>query len=179
MESSAKELAGIIRRFTDVDVEWFNNNIYFRKPKEVGQSLGDLIIPGEGNLNIIDYMTPPGGDYSQMTTYINDVFERLQGAMCVIALQQWSQDQDHPAGGKGVLARPRFAVALLREPGTKRRFVKILKDKVSDDRNDGDIIYFNLNWQENRFEPAHPGNEPDFQPDAAPLSFEGVTYQRR
>jgi hypothetical protein len=177
MESSAQELATSIRRFPDVDVKWFEENVEFRRPLETDQPLGDLIVPGEGNLNIIDYLDPPAGDYSQMKPAIDSVFNRLEGAMAVIALQQWSPDQDHPAGGKGVIARPRLAIALLREPSRGRSFVKILKDKVTDGQNDGDIIYFNLNWHENRFE-AMPGHEPDYSPSAErrPMG-QGILYE--
>jgi hypothetical protein len=132
MESGAKELANTIKRFPDIDVKWFVENVNVRTPAESGQNLGDLIIPGEGNLNIIDFLTPPGGDYSQMEKALNDIFERLDGAMCVIAMMQWPTAV-HPAGGHGTLSRCRFAIALLKEVerGGKRTYLKVLKDKVS------------------------------------------------
>jgi hypothetical protein len=179
VESSPQEMARAVRRFPDIDLQWWDDHVTLLYTDEQGQQLGDLIIPGEGVLNIIDYVNAPGGDYSQVDGAINAIWERLDGAMAVVVLQQWTADHNAPAGGRGVLQRPRLVISLLREQGRQgRRFVRVLKDKVTPGRNDGDELFFNLHWQENRFESLHPGHEPDCNPDQATLTFEGTTYER-
>jgi hypothetical protein len=95
-------------------------------------------------------------------------------------MMQWPT-ATHPAGGHGTLSRCRFAIALLKEfeRGGKRTYLKVLKDKVSY-LKDGEIIYFNLDWQENRFE-ALPGREPGLDPQIEHRSLgmgEGLLFER-
>lgn len=61
--------------------------------------LPDLINPT--GLNIIDYLEPPNGDYTQIVPLITDIHHVLKGGICIIAIQKKDNDQ-YGSGGQFV-----------------------------------------------------------------------------
>ena len=67
------------------------------------QDLIDIIHPDE--LNIIDYLEPPMGDYTQIAPIVTDIQRTLQKGIAIICLQKKSDDK-HPAGGQYLRNKP-------------------------------------------------------------------------
>jgi len=61
--------------------------------------LPDLVDPD--GLNIIDYLEPPGGDYTQIAPIVTNIQHALKKGLAVICLQK-KKDDPHGAGGQFV-----------------------------------------------------------------------------
>lgn len=70
-------------KFDDIHVsQWNNVNVYERS-----DNFHDVIRPGEGNLNIIDFLEAPD-EVWKVGSWIQKIHNKLNGALCVIALQK-------------------------------------------------------------------------------------------
>lgn len=88
------------------------------------ESIADQIQPA--SINIIDYLEPANGDFREIVPTINSIFNKLTTGVAVICVQMRGE---YPAGGAGVLWRPRLAVALLDVKERSCKLAKILKGK--------------------------------------------------
>lgn len=85
------------------------------------QDFQDVIVPGPGNINIIDFLEV-SEDFYKVGGMIKAIHDRLEGALAIIALQK-NKGTDLGMGGGRSLEKPRLYLAL--EPG----LIKIVKAK--------------------------------------------------
>ena len=82
-EMGPSELKKRILNFTDISIDhWTNFSAYERNG-----NFHDVIKPGPGNLNIIDYLEVPD-DIWKIGSWIQKIHAKLDGAVCVIGLQK-------------------------------------------------------------------------------------------
>lgn len=81
------------------------------EPIRLGHNVhpADLILPGYGNLNIIDYLHPTEAKYA--ADWVANIHDRLDGAVAVISVQR-KQGSDFGYGGPMLNARPRLVLNL-------------------------------------------------------------------
>jgi len=72
-------------------------------------SIGDIILPDA--LNIIDYLEPPGGDYTQMAVKLTEIHHTLNKGVAVVCLQK-KGDSEFGAGGEYMANKPQFYCTL-------------------------------------------------------------------
>lgn len=118
VEMDASELAERISFFGCEKKEW--DHVEFCEMEGHG---GDIVDPD--GLNIIDYLTPPEGEYYKTEALINDIHSRLKAGICIICIQK-KPNQLHGYGGSGTVFRSRLYLALDFEMLT---FVKIKSPK--------------------------------------------------
>ena len=93
-------------KFPDVSVsQWGNVNVYERS-----ENFPDVIKPGENNLNIIDFLEVVD-EFWKVAATIQKIHQRLNGALCVIALQK-NPGVDLGRGGAFSLEKARLYVSL-------------------------------------------------------------------
>jgi putative DNA primase/helicase len=90
-------------------------------PWERADNFHDVIRPGEGVINIIDYLEV-NEDFYRVGMMLKSIHDKLKGAVAVVALQK-PPGRDIGRGGAGSLDKPRLYLAL--EPGV----IKIVKGK--------------------------------------------------
>jgi len=78
--------------------------------KERSDGFGDIVVSGEGNLNIIDYIEIYE-DFYKVGGYLSQIWRRLNGAIAIVALQM-NPGQLIARGGYGSLEKPRLYLAL-------------------------------------------------------------------
>jgi hypothetical protein len=101
-------------------------------------NFSDVIRPGKGNINIIDYLEIHDNFYL-VAKYLSDIHAKLDGAIAVIGLQK-SPGQDIGRGGSFALEKPRLSLAL------SHGEVKIVKCKAwqGSENPNGKIFNFKL-----------------------------------
>ncbi len=95
--------------FFDRDIDAWRFKVYERSG-----NFADVIKPGEGILNIIDYLEVHGGAGDEFYTVggkIKDIHDRLKGALCIIALHQ-NPGSKVGLGGQRTLEKARLAISL-------------------------------------------------------------------
>jgi len=69
----------------------------------------DVIKPGAGNLNIVDFLELHD-EFYKMGGLINEIYRKLDGAICVIAIQK-NPGTDYGIGGARSVEKPRLVLA--------------------------------------------------------------------
>ena len=94
-------------KFDDISLEQFAKgvNLYDRNA-----NFHDVIKPGEGNLNIIDFLEVPD-EVWRVVSMIQKIHSKLNGALCVIALQK-KIGQDLGRGAEFSMEKARLYVSL-------------------------------------------------------------------
>ena len=92
------------------------------KAYERTEEFADVIFPGPGNLNIIDYIELVE-DFWKIAKYLKDIHEKLAGALAIVAVQKRDPNSDDPLGGKRGLEKPRLVLAM------RNGSIKIVKAK--------------------------------------------------
>ena len=133
-EMGPSEMRGRLNLFNDFPIGHKNFKAYER-----GTDFADVIRPGKGKVNIIDYLELTD-DFWKVGGLIKDIHQKLDGALCVIALQKKHPKVDDPLGGKRSLEKPRLALSMA------NGHLKILKAK---------------NWKKPAYNPN--GREIDFK----------------
>jgi hypothetical protein len=77
---------------------------------ERSENFADVIVPGEGNINIIDFMEIYDNFYL-VAQMLNDIYKKLAGAIAIIAIQK-NPGRDVGLGGHRSLEKPRLALAI-------------------------------------------------------------------
>ena len=72
-------------------------------------NIGDIIYPD--GLNVIDYLEPPGGDYTQMAVKLTEIHKGLDRGVAVVCLQK-KGESDFGAGGEYLMNKPQFVCNL-------------------------------------------------------------------
>jgi hypothetical protein len=91
--------------FPDSSPENFNVNFYQRS-----ENFADVVKPGEGNLNIIDYLELHK-DFFLVAGHLKDIYVKLDGAVAVVALQK-SPGQNVGRGGSFSIEKPVLSLSL-------------------------------------------------------------------
>jgi hypothetical protein len=116
-EMGSVEMRSRLDLFEDIALEQWTFD-----PRERSANFADVIRPGPGNINIIDFLEVYDNFY-QVGQFIADIHKKLKGAIAVIALQK-NPGIDVPLGGQRGLEKPRLAVTL-----SKGGYCKIIKAK--------------------------------------------------
>jgi len=117
-EMGQDELTMRLSKFKDVPWEDWDKylNAYSRT-----ENFADVIRPGKGNINFIDYIEM-ADEFYKIGGYLKEIHNKLNGAIAIIALQK-NPGTDVARGGFGSLEKPRLYLAI--DPGR----MKIVKAK--------------------------------------------------
>lgn len=107
-EMGKQEFYKRVKLFEDITPEMFSRNFFLYDPKSMNFS--DYVKPGEGNLNIIDYLEVPERIW-EIGGMIRKIHDRLDGALCVIGLQK-KIGQDLGRGAEFSMEKARLYVSL-------------------------------------------------------------------
>lgn len=105
-EMGVGELRSRVQLFDDIPFDEWRAVKFI----EQDENFADVIVPGEGVINIIDFMEIYT-DFWRVKGMIAAVWRKLQGAIAIIALQK-PQGRDFAWGGEGSLEKARLAFAL-------------------------------------------------------------------
>ncbi|HUV58955.1 MAG TPA: hypothetical protein VMW09_02465 [Desulfatiglandales bacterium] len=105
-EMAEGELRRRLELFEDVPfADWKAVNFYERD-----QNFHDVIVPGKGNINIIDYLEVYE-DFWITRKYIAQIWRKLKGAIALIGLQK-PMGRDMGLGGEGTIEKARLYLSL-------------------------------------------------------------------
>jgi len=105
-EMGEDELKERCENFKDIPFEeWRKVDFYPRS-----ESFQDVIVPGEGNLNIIDFLEVYE-DFWIIKKWIARIWKKLDGAIAIINIQK-PQGRDFGWGGEGTIEKARLALAV-------------------------------------------------------------------
>jgi hypothetical protein len=105
-EMGEGELKTRLRLFDDIPFEeWGKINFYERD-----ENFADVVVPGEGNLNIVDFLEVYE-DFWIVKKWIAEIWRKLQGAVAIVALQK-PRGRDFAFGGEGSIEKARLALAM-------------------------------------------------------------------
>ena len=105
-EMGVKEFNLRAKLFDDISVNQWNNFYLYNE----AHNIQDKVKPGEGNLNVIDYLEAPEKLW-EIGVYIQKIHERLDGAIAVIAIQK-KIGQDLGRGAEFGMEKARLYVSL-------------------------------------------------------------------
>ena len=114
-EMGSSELRKRLSKF-DIPLDVWNF-----KAKERSDNFADVIVGGEGRINIIDYLEIYK-EFYLVSGYINEIYKKLNGAVAIIALQK-NPGSDTGLGGFRSLEKPRLYLSM------DRNKLKIVKAK--------------------------------------------------
>jgi hypothetical protein len=127
-EMGPQELKARIFGFRD---EYPNEPVIetFRKIsfKERADHFADVIVPGEGNINLIDFLEIHD-DFFKIGAYLAQIHHRLDGALAVVALQK-DRGKDFGRGGMTTAEKARLYVNLKYDPANQINTAQIIKAK--------------------------------------------------
>ncbi len=98
----------------------------------------DVIIPGEGNINIIDFLEIHD-EFYKMGEYMRDIHDKLKGAIAIIVIQK-NPGNDSGLGGARTEEKPRLIINL--RPGVIK--IKMAKNWVGENNPNGLCVKFKL-----------------------------------
>jgi len=105
------------QKFHDIHTDQWNVKFYQR-----GANFADVIKPGVGNLNIIDYLELYDNFYL-VARYLAEIFEKLKGAIAIVAIQK-TPGKDDGIGGMFTQQKPALVFTL-----NRKGFAKVTKIK--------------------------------------------------
>ena len=132
-EMGSSELKERLSNFTDIPLSGWDFKAYERSI-----DFADCIVPGEGNLNIIDYLEITD-EFWKVGSLINDIHRKLDGALCILCIQK-DVGRDVGRGGMTTIEKPRLALAM--KPG-HLKIVKAKNWKGTENPN-GKVIKYGL-----------------------------------
>lgn len=135
-EMGEEELSLRLRAFPDMDYKDFHK---YCKMYERSHDFADVIEPGKGNINIIDYMSIYENAYL-IGQWIKDVHDALEGAIAIIAIQK-PPGRDMGIGGYVTQEIARLYLAM--SPG-RLKIVNAKNRKKPGVNPDGMIVNFSL-----------------------------------
>lgn len=134
-EMASGELKARLELFDDLPFsEWGKVNFYERD-----ENFNDVVVPGEGNLNIVDFLEI-FEDFWIVRKRVAEIWRKLNGAIAIIALQK-PQGRDIAFGGEGSIEKARLALAM------DKNQLKIVSGKNWQKTNEnprGKVIKFKL-----------------------------------
>jgi len=105
-EMGAHSLRERLDRFGDFPIESDKFNVFERSA-----DFADVLEPGEGILNVIDYLEV-SDEFYKIGGYLNQIHKKLNGAIAFVAIQKKDRRSDLPLGAQRALEKPRLALAL-------------------------------------------------------------------
>lgn len=124
-EMDLTELQARMAKFEDLTLsDWHDAGFEVR---ERFGNFHDVIKPGKGNINIVDYLEV-NDEFYAVGGMIRAIHERLDGAIAVIALQK-DKGRDLGRGGMFTIEKPRLALAVDYHPEKGCGTIKIVKAK--------------------------------------------------
>jgi hypothetical protein len=111
-EMGADEMRLRLKLFKDMTLEdWgrYRDQGLFN-PKTRSHDFQDVIVPGEGNINVIDYLEMHE-NFWEIGGILRDIHDRLKGAICIVALQK-PRGRDTAKGGEITLEKPRLYLSV-------------------------------------------------------------------
>jgi hypothetical protein len=117
-EMGRDELTMRLGKFSDVPWEDWDKHL---KAYSRTENFADVIRPGDGNINFIDYIEM-ADEFYKIGGYLTEIHNRLDGGIAVVALQK-NPGTDVARGGFGSLEKPRLYISI--DPGR----MKIVKAK--------------------------------------------------
>jgi len=87
-----------------------NINDWGMKAWKRSENFSDVIRPGRGNLNVIDYLEVHD-EFYKVGEYIKNIHAKLDGAVAIIALQK-NAGQDNGLGGFRTMEKARLAISM-------------------------------------------------------------------
>ncbi len=130
-EMGASELKKRLKKFDDLTLADWKFSAYER-----GSNFADVIRPGLENLNIIDFLEIHD-NFWEIGSLISDIHQKLDGALCVIAMQK-NRGTDLGRGGIATLEKPRLALSMY--PG-RIEIVKAKSWKCHDNPNGKHVTF--------------------------------------
>jgi hypothetical protein len=106
-EMAPEELKKRLMKIEDVPIDGWR-----WKVKGNAENYADHIVPGKGNINIIDYLEIYK-DFYEAGGNINEIYRKLDGALAIIAIQK-NPGTNTGLGGYRTLEKARLALALSR-----------------------------------------------------------------
>ncbi len=103
-EMDAGELKSRLIKFDCGLVEWERVNFWDRQ-----ENFSDVIVPGKGSLNIIDFLEVHD-EFYKIGKWITEIYAKLKGAVAVIAIQK-NTGQEHGLGGQRSMEKARLALS--------------------------------------------------------------------
>ncbi len=134
-EMGSGELKKRLSKFENLSLKDWKFKAYERSG-----NFGDVIKPGNGKVNIIDYLEIHENFY-EIGGKLAEIHQKLNGAIAIVALQK-NRGTDMGLGGFRTLEKPRLALAM--EPGTLK-IVKAKNWKTSDNPNGKQIDFKIIN----------------------------------
>jgi hypothetical protein len=123
-----------VDKFPDISVDQWNMNFYPR-----ADNFADVVKPGEGNLNLIDYLEMYDNFYL-VSKHLADIYNKLDGAIAVIGLQK-NPGQDDGRGGSFTREKPVLSLAL---SSGKVKITKLKEWQEGLDNPNGKEYHFKL-----------------------------------
>ena len=106
-ESGEEELNLRLGKFDGITLSDWSEKI---SAWERSENFADVIRPGKGNLNVIDYLECHD-EFYKMGQYIKDIHAKLKGAVAVIGIQK-NANQDNGLGGFRSMEKARLAISM-------------------------------------------------------------------
>ena len=121
-------------KFPDITVDQWKVNFHSQVA-----NFADVNEPGEGNLNIIDYLEVYDKFYL-VSKYLADIYSKLDGAVAVIGLQK-DPNSDDGRGGSFTREKPVLSLAL---SFGKAKITKLKEWQEGLDNPNGEVYHFKL-----------------------------------
>lgn len=106
-EMGHSEFLKRVKLFDDISPEQFSHNFNFYTKSS---NFHDYVQPGEGNLNIIDYLEAPD-EVWKIGQAIRKIHDKLEGSICLIGIQK-KTGQDLGRGAEFSMEKARLYVSL-------------------------------------------------------------------
>jgi hypothetical protein len=104
-EMGASELKKRLEKFDDMPLSGWKFHAWERSG-----NFADVIKPGKGKINIIDFLELHD-DFYRVGGMLNEIHRKLRGAIAIVALQK-NRGTDTGLGGFRTLEKPRLALAM-------------------------------------------------------------------
>jgi len=132
-EMGSAELRKRLDLFPDIALSQWDFNAWERS-----ENFADVIVPGDGNLNIIDFLEIHD-DFYAIGGKIKDIWASLKGAIAIVCIQK-NPGIDTGLGGYRTLEKPRLYLAL----DTGRLKIVKAKNWKGDENPNGQMVNFKL-----------------------------------
>lgn len=106
-EAGVEELNLRLSKFDGLSTSDWAENVF---AWERADNFADVIRPGKGNLNVIDFLECHD-EFYKMGQYIKDIHAKLKGAVAVIGIQK-NANQDNGLGGFRSMEKARLAISM-------------------------------------------------------------------
>jgi len=132
-EMGAQELKLRLGLFEDITLSMWNFDAYARS-----ENFSDVIFPGEGNINIIDFLECHD-EFYKMGEYMRQIHDKLDGAIAIVCIQK-NKGAEKGLGGNRTEEKARLILQIM--PGKLK--IQMAKNWKSKDNPNNKCIDFKL-----------------------------------